>query len=243
MNATFTPRAFANRREAGRLLAEALRECQAIENPLILALPRGGVPVAAEIARSLKRPFDVWVVRKLGVPGQQEVALGAIASGGVQVLNQALISRLDLDSHQVETVIRRETGELARREKLYLGGRPLPSVAGRTVWVIDDGVATGSTMSAAVQLLRHQMAERMVVAVPVAPPETARRLREVADAVVTLLEPESFRSVGEWYDDFTQISDEQVQHALTDMFSVCHRQIGRSSGLGNEAPEAVFAGP
>ncbi len=213
MNATITLRTFTDREDAGRQLADSLSKFAAEENLVILALPRGGVPVAAEIAKALRQPMDVLLVRKLGVPGHEEVAMGALASG-VQVLSDDLIAMLQLSPKQVEAVIKRETEELVRREKLYRDSRPAPVIAGKTVIVVDDGIATGSTMSAAVELLRFQKAGRIIVAVPVAPPSTVERLGEEADDVVTLLEPEPFVAVGQWYDDFSQISDEEVRFLL-----------------------------
>ena len=209
MNATL--HTFANRQDAGRQLAELLTRFSGVKDLTILALPRGGVPVAAEIAKSLDRPFDVLIVRKLGVPGHEEVAMGAIASGGVRVLSDDMISMLRLSRAQVDMIIEKETLELERREKIYRGKRPVPAVSGRTVIVVDDGIATGSTMSAAIELLRHQQAKRIIVAVPVAPAETVARLREEADEVLTVLEPELFVSVGKWYQDFSQTTDEEVR--------------------------------
>jgi erythromycin esterase-like protein/predicted phosphoribosyltransferase len=211
MNATSTLHMFANRQDAGRQLAELLTRFSDEKNLTLLALPRGGVPVAAEIAKTFHRPFDVLIVRKLGVPGHEEVAMGAIASGGVQVLSDDMISMLRLSRAQVDAIIEKETMELERREKIYRGKRPVPAISGRTVIVVDDGIATGATMSAAIELLRHQQAARIIVAVPVAPRETIDRLREEADEVVTVLEPELFTSVGKWYKDFSQTTDEEVR--------------------------------
>lgn len=213
MNETI-PLRFKNRRQAGRLLAAFLEGLPDEKDVVILALPRGGVPIAAEISKALGIPFDVLIVRKLGVPGHEEFAMGAIASGGVRVLNQDVISQLGLTREDVDSVIQRETRELERREHLYRGKRGRPVVAGRIVIVVDDGIATGSTMSAAVQLLRQQQAERIIVAVPVAPSDTAERLREEADEVIVVLEPEPFGGVGRWYEDFSQTSDEEVQCLL-----------------------------
>ena len=207
-------RTFPNRKEAGRLLAASLADFRDTEDLIILALPRGGVPVAAEVSSYLDKPFYLLIVRKIGVPGHEEVAMGAIATGGVRVLSHDLIGSLGLTQHQVSAAIQRETGEIARREKLYCDGRPMPEVAGRTVIIVDDGIATGSTMSAAVALLRHQGAKRIVVAAPVAPSDTIERLSEEADDVVVLMEPYPFRSVGQWYDDFSQTSDEEVRKLL-----------------------------
>jgi erythromycin esterase-like protein/predicted phosphoribosyltransferase len=205
---------FTNRQEAGRQLAAQLWRFSNEDNTVILALPRGGVPVAAEIARALDKPFDVLVVRKLGVPGHEELAMGAIAGGGVRVLNEEMVSHLPLKKAAVDAVIQRETDELERREKLYRDDRPAPSVAGHTVIVVDDGIATGSTMSAAVELLRHQNAERIVVAVPVAPRDTVKRLRGEADEVVTVFEPEPFIAVSRWYEEFPQTTDAEVRALL-----------------------------
>lgn len=205
---------FMDRREAGRSLVPLIREMVAGEDALILALPRGGVPVAAEIAEALGKPFDLLVVRKLGVPGHEEFAMGAIAGGGMCVLNDRLVSELGLRQGDVDAVIARESRELERRERLYRGVRSRQEVAGRTVVVVDDGIATGSTMSAAVQLLRRQKAARIIVAVPVAPRDTIERLKEGADGVVVALEPEPFIAVGNWYEDFSQTSDEEVQALL-----------------------------
>ena len=215
MNAT-PLHTFTDRADAGRQLADSLSKFAGERNLFILALPRGGVPVAAEVAKALGKPMDVLIVRKLGVPGHEEVALGAIASGGVQVLSDDLIEMLQLTPKQVDAVVKRETGELARREKLYRDSRRAPEVAGCTVIVVDDGIATGSTMSAAVELLRYQKARRIVVAVPVAPPSTVERLGEEADEVVALIEPEPFVAVGQWYDDFSQTSDEEVRFLLAE---------------------------
>ena len=205
------PMEFKDRREAGRLLAAFLHGVVDDKEAVILALPRGGVPVAAEISKALGKPFDLLIVRKLGVPGHEEFAMGAIAAGGVRVLDGNIVSQLGLSQAEVESVIRREIRELERREQIYRGTRDRPDIAGRTVIVVDDGVATGSTMSAAIRLLRQQQAGRIIVAVPVAPHDTVERLREEADEVVVALEPEPFEAVGRWYEDFSQTTDEEVQ--------------------------------
>lgn len=227
MNATSSRRAFADRRDAGHKLAAALAEFREIDDLVILALPRGGVPVAAEIATALDKPFDLLIVRKLGVPGHEEVAMGAIATGGIRILSHDLIRTLGLTQRQVNAAIQRETGEIARREQLYCNGRPLPAVTGRTVIVVDDGIATGSTMSAAVALLRHQRARRIVVAVPIAPSDTVDRLRDEADDVIVLMEPYPFNSVSEWYDDFSQTSDDEVHNLLTAISPIRKPKIAR----------------
>lgn len=170
--------------------------------------------MAAEIARAWGLSIDVLIVRKIGVPGAEEVGMGAIASGGIMVLDQNLIARLGLGEDQVQAVVRRETEEMHRREKLYRGNRPAPDVVDRTVILVDDGIATGSTMMAAISLLRGRGAGRIVVAAPVAAPDTAERLREKADEVFIVLEPEYFRSVGLWYDDFSETSDVEVRALL-----------------------------
>lgn len=210
---------FANRAEAGRLLAGKLTRFARDGSPLLLALPRGGVPVAAVVAEELGLPFDLLIVRKLGVPGHEEYAMGAIAAGGVMVLDHRVIAQLGIQLENVERVIHRENRELTRREELYRGNRPPPEVAGRTVIVVDDGIATGSTMSAAIELLRKRKAGRIVVAVPVAPHDTIRRLRGEADEVIVLLEPADFMAVGRWYVDFSQTSDEDVRRLMADQQS------------------------
>lgn len=204
---------FTNRADAGRRLAVPLAPYAGGDDLIVLALPRGGVPVAAEIAKALGHPMDVLLVRKLGVPGHEELAFGAIASGGVQVLNEG-VGDLDLGEDVIEAVVRRESQELERREKLYRNGRPPPEVAGRSVIVVDDGVATGASMSAAIALLRKQRAGRIIVAVPVAPAETALRLAEEADEVIVLEKPAAFGSVGQWYLDFSQTTDDEVRALL-----------------------------
>jgi predicted phosphoribosyltransferase len=205
---------FKDRADAGRQLVRIMPESLKSLNPVILALPRGGVPVAAEIARAWGLAIDVLIVRKIGVPGAEEFAMGAIASGGIMVLDENLISRLGLGEDQVQAVVRREKEELHRREKLYRGSRPAPDVVDRTVILVDDGIATGSTMLAAISLLRGRGAGGIVVAAPVAAPDTAGRLREKADEVFIVLEPEHFRAVGLWYDDFSETSDAQVRTLL-----------------------------
>lgn len=205
---------FKDREEAGRLLAGKLARFSHGPRPLLLALPRGGVPVAAVVAETLGLPFDLLIVRKLGVPGHEEYAMGAIAAGEVMVLDHRVIAQLGIQLEDVERVIQRETLELARREELYRNNRPPPEVAGRTVIVVDDGIATGSTMSAAIELLRKRKAGHIVVAVPVAPHDTIRRLRGEADEVIVLLEPADFVAVGRWYEDFSQTSDEDVRRLM-----------------------------
>jgi putative phosphoribosyl transferase len=201
--------------EAGVELGECLAEEHANRpDVLVLALPRGGVVVGREVARLLGAPLDVLVVRKLGFPGQDELAMGAIASGGARVLNDALLAETGLPLDRVESVVARERAELARREELYRGDRPAPDVTGKTVIVVDDGLATGSTMLAAVQALRSQDPARIVVAVPTAPPQTCSSLERVADEVVCLRQPYPFYAVGLSYDDFSEVGDEEVRRLL-----------------------------
>jgi erythromycin esterase-like protein/predicted phosphoribosyltransferase len=208
------PRRFRNRVEAGRLLAEQLRGYAGRDDVIVLGLPRGGVPVASEIARALNAPLDVFVVRKLGVPGHEELALGAIATGGTRVLNRQVVESLAIPPELIETVDAREMRELQRREREYRGNRPPPDLAGRTVILVDDGLATGSTMSAAARAVRQEGAARIVVAVPVADPDVCNALRAEADEVVCLVTPRPFQAVGVWYEDFSQVSDEEVRDLL-----------------------------
>ena len=196
------------------MLAQVLVGYANRSDVIVLALPRGGVPVAYEVAKALHAPLDVFVVRKLGVPGHEEYAMGAIASGGVRVLNDEVVRRLGIPDAAVDAVTRYEQGELERRERLYRAGRPPPDARGRTVILVDDGLATGSTMLAAVRALRAQQPARIVVAVPTAAAETCAQLRSEADEVVCATTPEPFRAVGMWYDDFSQTSDEEVRELL-----------------------------
>ena len=205
---------FRDRCHAGRRLAAALAPYAGRPNLLVLALPRGGVPVGYEVARALHAPLDVMLVRKLGVPGHEELAMGAIASGGIRVLSQDVISAFNIPDRVIATVAANEEEELDRRERSYRDHRPSPVVRGRTVILVDDGLATGSTMRAAAAALRVQHPERLVVAVPVAPPETCAILRSEVDDVVCAMAPEPFFAVGNWYDDFSQISDEEVRDLL-----------------------------
>jgi len=207
-------RRFLDRQEAGRELGARLARFAADPGLVILALPRGGAPVAAEVARALGRPFDLLLVRKLGIPGMEETAMGAIAGDGTVVMNDELLAELRLSDAEVDAVVRRETRELARRDALYRGGRPQAEVTDRTVLVIDDGIATGATMLAAVRLLRQRRAARIVVAAPVAPPDTVERLADEADEVVVISTPAPFSAVGCWYEDFSQTTDEEVGRLL-----------------------------
>jgi predicted phosphoribosyltransferase len=208
------PAVFRDRRDAGRRLAAELSDYADQSDVLVLALPRGGVPVAYEVARALHAPLDVFMVRKLGVPGYEELAMGAIATGGLRVLDQELLRMLDIPRDVIEHVTAIETSELERRERQYRGDRPPPDVRGRTVILIDDGLATGSTMRAAIAALKKEGSKRIVVAVPVAPPETCEALRAQVDDVVCAVTPEPFRAVGLWYGDFSQTTDEEVRDLL-----------------------------
>jgi putative phosphoribosyl transferase len=207
-------RPFRDRYDAGRFLAEKLTGFAGRPDLLVLALPRGGVPVGYEVARALDAPLDVFLVRKLGVPGQRELAMGAIATGGVRVLNHDLVRALAIAEPAIEAVAAEEQAELERRERAYRDGRPPPDVRGRTVILVDDGLATGSTMRAAARALRQQDAARIVVAVPVAPPDTCAEFRDEVDDVVCALMPEPFYAVGLWYQDFSQTSDDEVHDLL-----------------------------
>lgn len=205
---------FPNRAEAGRVLGQKLSKYAGREDVIVLGLPRGGVPVAYEVARALRVPLDVFIVRKLGVPGFEELAVGAIASGGVRVLNEEVANALPNRDQIIEAVTQRETAELERREREYRDGRPAPELAGKMVILIDDGLATGATMRAAVRALRQRGAARIVVAVPVGPPETCKEFEDEADEVVCASSPEFFQAVGQYYEDFSQTSDDEVRELL-----------------------------
>jgi predicted phosphoribosyltransferase len=205
---------FRDRAEAGRRLAAMLAPYADRPDVLVLALPRGGVPVAHEVARALHAPLDVFLVRKLGVPGHEELAMGAIATGGVRVLNDAVVCALDIPPELIGIVAAEEQRELERRERAYRGDRPPPDVRGRTVILIDDGLATGTTMRAAVAALRTQNPARIVVAVPVGSPDTCEELQAEADEVHCAETPEPFYAVAIWYGDFTQTTDEEVRELL-----------------------------
>jgi predicted phosphoribosyltransferase len=205
---------FKDRRDAGRKLAQYLTQYANRPDVVVLALPRGGVPVAFEVARALNAPLDIFLVRKLGLPGHEELAMGAIASGGLLVLNKDIITALNIPQAVIDAVARREQAELERRERLYRGDRPPLDVRGKTVILIDDGLATGSSMYAAVAGLRARQPAHIVVAVPTASPETCEAFENEVDQVVCAVTPQPFYSVGLWYDDFSQTSDEEVRKLL-----------------------------
>ena len=207
---------FQDRTEAGKFLATKLTHYAGRPDVLVLALPRGGVPVAFEVAKVLEAPLDVFLVRKLGSPGHEEAAMGAIASGGIVVLNEQMLQGARIPDHVIQNVIQQELRELKRREKVYREGMPETDVHGRVVILVDDGLATGSTMRAAAQALRKQGPKRLVVAVPVGAAETCDQFRSEVDEVICGMEPEAFYAVGMWYEDFSQTSDEEVQQLLNE---------------------------
>ena len=205
---------FRDRADAGRQLLLRLGRYAGRDDVLVLALPRGGIPVGYEIARGLGAPLDVFVVRKLGVPGQEELAMGAIATGGVRIVNRDVVDALHIPPHVVDRAAAEEARELERRQQSYRGERPEPRVEGQTVILVDDGLATGSTMRAAVAALRQQGPARIVIAVPVAAPSTCQELRQEVDEIVCFATPEPFMAVGRFYDDFAQTTDEEVRELL-----------------------------
>jgi predicted phosphoribosyltransferase len=215
---------FADRREAGRALAERLAAYAGRPDVLVLGLPRGGVPVAYEVARALRAPLDVFLVRKLGLPGREELAMGAIATGGGVLLNDEVVQALGVPEEVIEAVAAAERRELQRREQLYRDRRPTPDVRGKTVILVDDGLATGTSMRAALRALGRQGPGRLIVAVPVGAAETCEELHGEADEVVCARAPCPFYSVGQWYEDFTQTSDEEV-----------HDLLARAAGAGAPA--------
>jgi len=208
------PLQFRDRTEAGRVLASQLKAYANRPDVVVLALPRGGVPVAYEVAKALNAPLDVFLVRKLGVPWQEELAMGAIATGGTRVLNEEVVRYLRIPEEVIHKVAANEQRELERREGIYRGDRPPLEVRGRTVIVVDDGLATGSSMRAAVTALRQRQPARIVVAVPVAAPSTCDEFKAEVDELVCTLTPEPFSAVGLWYEDFSQTTDEEVRALL-----------------------------
>jgi putative phosphoribosyl transferase len=205
---------YRDRIEAGKRLAERLADYADRPDVLVLALPRGGVPVAFEVAHALRAPLDIFLVRKLGVPGHEELAMGAIATGGVRVLNEDVVNYLRVPGEVIDAVAADELRELERRERAYRGDRPAPDVKGKTVVLVDDGLATGSTMRAAAAALRQQQPARIVVAVPVSAPQTCDEYRMGVDEIVCAVTPEPFHAVGQWYADFSQTTDEEVRDLL-----------------------------
>lgn len=206
--------AFGDRREAGRVLASRLSHYKDRDDVVVLALPRGGVPVAWEVARALDSSLDVFLVRKLGVPGYKELAMGAIATGGVRVLNEDVVGWYGIPEPIIDEVAREEQAELERRERVYRAGKSRAELRDRIVILIDDGLATGSTMKAAVKAVRAQGPKKVVVGVPVGAPETCRELQDIADEVVCARTPAPFSAVGQWYRDFSQTSDDEVRELL-----------------------------
>ncbi|MGK7872817.1 MAG: phosphoribosyltransferase [Xenococcaceae cyanobacterium] len=203
-----------NRTEAGRLLASKLAAYANRSDVLVLALPRGGVPVAFEIAKALNVPLDICLVRKLGVPKRKELAMGAIAMGGVMVINHDVVDWLHISKKMIDQVAAQEWQELERRDRLYRGNRPVPDMSNRTIILVDDGIATGSTLRAAIAALRQQQPKTIVVAVPVAPPSTCKELKAEVDKVVCLRTPEPLYSISLWYEDFSQTTDGEVRNLL-----------------------------
>lgn len=208
------PEPFADRQEAGLELAGHLAHYRGRNDVIVLGLPRGGVPVAAEVARELGAPLDIFLVRKLGVPSHRELAMGAIASGGVRVLNAEVVSWYGIGASEIEQVAQEEQVELERRETAYRDGRPPADLGGKVVVLVDDGLATGSTMKAAIQAVRQRAPARVVVAVPVGAPQTCRDFIRVADEVVCARTPEQFSAVGLWYRNFSETSDDEVRALL-----------------------------
>jgi predicted phosphoribosyltransferase len=206
---------FDDRQDAGRQLGQKLRSYADRDDTLVLALPRGGVPVAYEVARAMAAPLDVFIVRKLGTPGQRELAMGAVASGGIVVVNHDVLRWLRLPESAIEAAAAPARAEMERQEKAFRGDRPPVSIEGRIVVLVDDGLATGSTMRAALRAVSARRPQRVIVAVPVGAASTCEELRREADEVVCLQTPESFRSVGQWYRDFTQTEDDEVREYLT----------------------------
>ncbi|WP_341529845.1 phosphoribosyltransferase [Nostoc sp. UHCC 0302] len=205
---------FKNRSLAGQSLAKELETYANRSDVLVLGLPRGGVPVAFEVAKALNAPLNILVVRKLGVPDQEELAMGAIASGGVRILNESIISEINISDEVIARIAVQEERELERRERLYRGDRPDTDLQGRTVILVDDGLATGATMWAAVVAVQKQQPARIVIAVPIAAPETCKLLANEVDEVVCISTPSPFYSVGSWYEDFPQTTDEEVHNLL-----------------------------
>ncbi len=213
---------FLDRRDAGRRLAQSIAARGITDHLLILGLPRGGVPVAYEVARELKVPLDIWLVRKLGVPGHEELAMGALASGGAKIMNEDVVRSMGVRPEQIDEVVAKEYKELKRREKEYRGDRPLPEITNRVIIVVDDGLATGASMRAALRDLGSQDPARLIVAVPVGAPEVCRALSREASEVICLMQPRFFNAVGNWYRKFTQTTDQEVRDLLKQARSGTH---------------------
>jgi predicted phosphoribosyltransferase len=228
---------FHDRHDAGRELGEKLANAGYVDrhDVIVLALPRGGVPVGFEVARRLAAPLDVFLVRKLGVPGHEELAMGAIATGGVRVLNEHVVRQIRIAPELIERVARREQAELERRQQAYRGSLPPPEIAGRTVILIDDGLATGASMRAAAEAVRKLSPAKTIVAVPVASPETCEEFHRLVDEVFCLLTPASFSAVGIWYERFDQTSDEEVRDLL-DRLARANRVVAKSSNIQTAEP-------
>jgi putative phosphoribosyl transferase len=205
---------YIDRKEAGIVLAKHLKDYVNQLNAIVLALPRGGVPVAFEVAKALSIPLDIFVVRKLGVPGHEELAMGAVASGGTVVFNEQLMSQLNLDKSSIDAVLQSEQKELVRRERLYRGNRPFPELSGKTIILVDDGIATGSTMQAAVMALRKHKPASIIIAVPVAAYATCEEMATLVDKIICPLRPINFYAVGLWYEQFSQTADSEVIELL-----------------------------
>ncbi len=232
MNRESNRRLFRDRTDAGLSLAKELTAYANRPDVLVLGLPRGGVPVAYEVARALRAPLDIILVRKLGVPGEQELAMGAIASGGVRVLNEDVVRMLGIPAHVIDAVAAKEQRELSRRERLYRGDHPAPVIQGKTVILVDDGIATGATVRAAIALVRQQQPAAVVVATPVAPASTCAELRPTVDALICVLTPEDFLAIGFWYESFPQTTDDEIRLLL----SYAWRD---HTASGRPAPEAM----
>lgn len=207
---------FANRQEAGQLLAEKLSDYAKMEDCIILALPRGGLPIAYEIQKKLKVPMDICLVRKLGAPGQKELAIGAITMGNVRVLNSDIIDSLGISEAEIDHIAKIEQAELTRRNELYRQGRPAPLIKGKTVILVDDGLATGATMRVAIKAVKALKANEIVVAVPVSAADTYLEIKEEVDKIVCLQVEKLFYAVGQWYEDFPQVTDDEVVMILKD---------------------------
>jgi putative phosphoribosyl transferase len=229
-------RPFRDRAEAGRVLAEKLADYAGLSDVIVLALPRGGVPVAYEVARALGAPLDVFLVRKLGAPGHEELAMGAIASGGIVVMNDEVVKAMKVQADEILDAIDNESRELARREVAYRDDRPPVDVLGRIVILIDDGLATGSTMRAAVKALRRQRPARIVVAVPIGAASTCDEFQDIADECICAVTPEPFRAVGLWYEDFSQTGDDEVAELLARARAHGHAAIPTDGPTGTPAP-------